>query len=52
MLLYYFRMYCFFGLVFVLGLIFVMVSGMEEDEVVCTIEDGFFLLSGRGWVVM
>ena len=43
---------CFSGLVFVLDLIFAMMSGMENNEVVCDIENGFFHLSWGGWVVM
>ena len=52
MLLYCLCMCCFFCLVFVLDLIFAMMSGMENDEVVCVIENGFFHLSWWSWVVM
>ena len=39
-------------LVFVLGLVFVVMSGLENDEVVCVVEDGFFHLSWGGWVIV
>ena len=37
---------------FLCCLIFVVMSGLEDDKCVCAIEDKFFHLSGRGWVVM
>ena len=52
MLFYCLGMNCFFGLVFVLGLFFVVVGGMENDEVVSIVEDGLFHLTGRGWAVI
>ena len=52
MLLYCLCMYSLFGLVSELDLIFAMMSGMENDEVVRVIENGLFHISWWRWVVM
>ena len=42
MLLYYLHVYDFFGSVLVRKLVFIVVDGMEVDEVIGIVEDKFF----------